>query len=327
MTTRISTVRGEVSPASLGATLMHEHIIAVSAALARDRPELAYPGGRGAVIDTLVAQLQQVKDAGIDTIVDLSVFGHDRDVAALVEINRRVDLNIVVATGFYTDTLPSKTFEFRQRLAERDGQPHAFARIFIADIVDGISSTGVRAGMLKCVTDSAGITPQIAELMRGCAIAARETGVPISTHSHPATRNGLDQLAFFEREGVDLERVVIGHSGDTDDLDYLRRIMDSGATIGCDRFELTLPGSPPPERCIEVVAELCQQGYSDRIVLSHDKMMHTDWFGESSPFGQRTVPLYVSEVVLPGLRTHGVREADITQLMHGTPARILGRAA
>ena len=30
--------------------------------------------------------------------------------------------------------------------------------------------------------------------------------------------------------------MIIGHCGDSEDLDYLRELMDAGATIGMDRF-------------------------------------------------------------------------------------------
>jgi phosphotriesterase-related protein len=36
------------------------------------------------------------------------------------------------------------------------------------------------------------------------------------------TAGGLDQQRIFREEGVDLSRVVIGHSGDTTDIEYLR---------------------------------------------------------------------------------------------------------
>ena len=42
---------------------------AVSAALANDRPEIAFPDGKHAALDDAVARLQRVKDAGINTIV------------------------------------------------------------------------------------------------------------------------------------------------------------------------------------------------------------------------------------------------------------------
>lgn len=322
--TNVSTVRGDVPASGLGRTLMHEHLIAVSAALANDRPELVYPAGKAAALDQLVAELAQVKDAGIDTIVDLSVYGHDRDVPALVEINARVDLNLVVATGFYTDDEPSRTFYYRQFMARRTAGRNVFAEIFISDLTEGIAGTGVRAGILKCVTGPAGLTRSVTDLMVGCAIAAKETGVPISTHSHPADRNGLDQLALLEKEGVDLTRVIIGHSGDTDDLTYLKRLMDTGAVIGCDRFDMAVPGAPDQEGRARVVAALCKQGYADRIVLSHDKMMYTDWFGDN-PLPTPTVPVYVSTHVLPRLRELGVSDPELDQMMVRTPARLLGR--
>ena len=73
-------------------------------------------------------------------------------------------------------------------------------------------------------------------VMDAAAAAHRETGVPITTHSHPASRNGLAQQAFLLERGVRLERVIIGHCGDTEDLDYLVELMENGSTIGMDRF-------------------------------------------------------------------------------------------
>ena len=52
----------------------------------------------------------------------------------------------------------------------------------------------------------------------------------------PETRNGLTQQAFLRDHGVPTDRIVIGHSGDTEDIDYLRELMDNGSTIGMDRF-------------------------------------------------------------------------------------------
>ena len=72
--------------------------------------------------------------------------------------------------------------------------------------------------------------------MAAAAVAHRQTGVPITTHTHAASQNGRDQLAFFREHGVDPESLVIGHCGDSEDLDYLRELMDAGATIGMDRF-------------------------------------------------------------------------------------------
>ncbi|MFE4996470.1 hypothetical protein ACFRH4_35150 [Streptomyces mirabilis] len=47
---------------------------------------------------------------------------------------------------------------------------------------------------------------------------------------HPGTR------AYSSCEGVDLGAVVIGHSGDTSDPDYLHQLIDNGSYLGMDRF-------------------------------------------------------------------------------------------
>ncbi|BBY49462.1 phosphotriesterase [Mycolicibacterium arabiense] len=322
----VATVRGDRSSADLGRTLMHEHVFAVSAALANDRPEIAFPDGKQAAVDDAVARLQRVKDAGIDTIVDVTVFGHDRDIPSLVRINERVDLNIVVATGFYTEDVPSKTFEIRQALARQRGG-NFFVDVFVADIVDGIGTTGVRAGIIKCVTGAAGLTRGSKGLLRAAAIAARETGVPITTHSDPHARGGLEQLELFAAEGVDLARVVIGHSGDTTDLDYLKAVMDTGATIASDRFGYALPGTATTQERVAVIADLCNEGYADRIVVSHDAMLHTDWLddGYTAAFPDWD-PTFVPTTVVPALREAGVSDAHLHQILVGTPARLLACA-
>lgn len=322
----VATVRGQRCAADLGSTLMHEHVFAVSAALANDRPEIAFPNGKPAAIDAVVKRLQQVKDAGIDTIVDVTVFGHDRDIPSLVEINDRVDLNIVVATGFYTEDLPSKTFEIRQALARQRGG-NFFVDVFVADIVDGIGATGVHAGIIKCVTGPAGLTRGAKGLLRASAIAARETGVPITTHSDPHTRGGLEQLEMFAAEGVDLTRVVIGHSGDTTDIEYLKAIMDTGATIASDRFGYDVTGAATTQERVAVIADLCRQGYADRIVVSHDAMLHTDWLdAEYTARYPHWEPTYIPTTVVPALRDAGVSDTDLHQILVDTPARLLACA-
>jgi phosphotriesterase-related protein len=112
--------------------------------------------------------------------------------------------------------------------------------------------------MIKVVTDEEGITEDVARVMRAAAEAHRRTGVTVTTHSRPALRNGLEQLAFLRATGVPPERIVIGHSGDTEDLDYLRRLMDEGATLGMDRFGME--HVLPDDRRVATVLALLRLG-------------------------------------------------------------------
>ena len=43
---------------------------------------------------------------------------------------------------------------------------------------------------------------------------------------------------MLREEGADLTKVVLGHSGDTTDLDYLSELADAGCLLGMDRFGL-----------------------------------------------------------------------------------------
>jgi phosphotriesterase-related protein len=104
---------------------------------------------------------------------------------------------------------------------------------------------------------------------------------------------------------VDLTRVVIGHSGDTDDLGYLEELIAAGSILGMDRFGID--GFLTTAQRVAVIAELCRRGYADRMVLSHDASCYLDWIpGEIPP---STMPhwhyLHISKDVLPALREAG----------------------
>ena len=117
-------------------------------------------------------------------------------------------------------------------------------------------------------------------MLRGVARAHRRTGVAISTHTHAASEQGLNQQRVFAEEGVDLRRVVIGHSGDTEDIAYLEKLIGAGSYVGMDRFGLDQ--FLPTDRRVATIAKLCERGHASHIVLSHDTMCYIDWFPEEA---------------------------------------------
>jgi phosphotriesterase-related protein len=202
------------------------------------------------------------------------------------------------------------------------------AALFVRDITQGIGASGVKAAIIKCATDTAGVTPVIENILRASARAQKATGVPISTHTWAAGRSGEAQQAIFAQEGVDLGRVVIGHSGDSDDLGYLRGLMERGSTIGMDRFGLE--HFLPTEKRVEVLARLCAEGYAGKMVLSHDANCWTDMLSEDAK--RRTRPrwhyTHISDDILPALRKAGVSEDQIDQMLVRNPRAIFaGRQA
>ncbi|MHB8440269.1 MAG: phosphotriesterase family protein [Acidimicrobiales bacterium] len=319
---QVHTVRGPIDASSLGVTLMHEHVFVRS-------PEIVmnWPTGweRRARIEQAVERLQELKDAGVDTIVDLTVPGLGRDIELVQEVAAQVTLNIVVATGYYTYEVLPHYFDMRVAGFQPSGVD-ALDEFFLHDIEHGIADSGVKPGILKCATDEPGLTPGVERVLRAVARVHRRSGLPISTHTHAETKRGLEQQQLFSEEGVDLTRVVIGHSGDSTDLEYLRALINAGSTLGMDRFGVDVY-CPTAER-VQTVASLCEQGLADKMVLSHDAACHIDWFDENML--HQAVPnwhfLHISRDVLPALRERGVSEQQISAMLVDAPRRILDHA-
>jgi phosphotriesterase-related protein len=302
---------------------MHEHIFHLDADVRHNYPHLSWSGSREARIADAADRLQQLLDRGISTIVDLTVLGNGRNVPDVQKVNELVDMNVIVATGIYTwDALPMfiATRPFDRKTAPSDAND-VMVEMFVHDIMVGIGDTGVRAGVLKCCTDEPGVTANIDRVLRAVARAHRITGAPISTHTRARLQNGRDQQRIFREEGVDLSRVVIGHSGDTTDLDYLQELMDAGSTIGMDRFGFYRADMTNFEQRVDTVARLCELGYSDRMVLSHDSCCFID-HGHL----QQDLPdwhlNHIPDRVLPALLDAGVTETQLTQMLTDNPARV-----
>lgn len=318
----VETVRGTVDLNDLGTTLMHEHVFVLTPDVMQNYGEQWW--NEEERVSDAITKLRELKDAGVDTIVDPTVVGLGRYLPRVQRVNAEVNINIVAATGLYTfDELPH-FFHYRGPGTLLGGD-EPMTEMFVRDIREGIGETGVRAGLLKCVVEERGLTDDQTRVQRAICEAHQETGTPITVHTNAAHQTGRLALDFYADHGVDLTKVVIGHAGDSNDLDYLRSIMDRGATVGCDRFGLDLFN--PTEQRVDTIATLCEQGYTDRIVLSHDAACYMDFFsGEAAQQAlAATVPnwhyLHISRDVLPALRERGVSDEQIRTMLVDNPRR------
>lgn len=312
----VETAKGAVQTDQLGRVLMHEHVFVISTEIQQNYPEEW--GDEDERVDEAVARLNELKEAGIDTILDPTAIGLGRYIPRIARIAQLVELNIICATGLYTFNELPHYYQFR---APESGDVDAMTVHFVRDINDGMADTGIKAGVIKCATDQPGLTPDVERTLRACAQAHRQTGCPITTHTDAATQRGLDQQKIFREEGVDLSRVVIGHCGDTEDLDYLEALMAEGSYLGMDRFGLD--GLLPTENRVAVVAELCRRGYSEKLVLSHDASCYLDWIpgeqlrGEAPNWNY----LHISRDVIPALLKADVSPQQIETMLVDNPRR------
>lgn len=307
----VETMTGPIPTSVLGFTLMHEHIIARSEGMIQNFPHI---WNQPAVLDYALKMLKALKAKGVDTIVDLTVLGLGRDIPMLLPVVKDSGLQVIAATGLYTFTDPPTYF--------RNRDEKEMAELFIHDIIEGIQGTEVKAAILKCATDAPGITPGVEKVLKAVAHAHLRTGVPISTHTHAATKRGLEQQDLFVSEGVDLNRVIIGHSGDSDDLDYLAKLLERGSYIGMDRFGLDF--FLPEEKRIATIASLCRMGWAERMVLSHDAMVYFDVYELGAIETTRPQWNYfnLQDNIIPKLLAAGVSPNQIDIMTRENPRRI-----
>ncbi|ALG11260.1 phosphotriesterase family protein [Kibdelosporangium phytohabitans] len=312
----VDTVRGPISLAELGTVLMHEHVFVLSEDLRRARPDQY---DEDSLVAGAVERLTALKATGVDTIVDPTVLGLGRDIELVARVNAAADINIVPATGLYTYNDVPFFLHFHGPGTLLGGD-EVLVDLFVRDITEGISGTGIKAAFLKCAIQDT-LSPGVERVMVAVAEAHKRTGAPIMVHTSAPDRTGLVAQEVFRREGVDLGNVVIGHSGDTEDLDYLRELVDNGSYLGMDRFGLDI--LLPTDARVATVTALAGQGLADRMMLAHDASCHFDWF----PPGLREVAApnwhyaFIHDTVIPALREAGVTDEQLHTMLVDNPRR------
>ncbi|MGB3304535.1 phosphotriesterase family protein [Gordonia sp. (in: high G+C Gram-positive bacteria)] len=322
----IETVRGQVDVSELGQVLMHEHVFTIGTEIRENYPNYPDPWDEDHRVSDAVNKLTEVTTRGVRTIVDPTVIGLGRYIPRIQQINAQVDINIVAATGIYTYHDEPVQFHFTGPGKVFDFGIDPMTELFIGDIRDGIADTGVKAGLLKCAIDEAGMTPGVERVMRAVAQAHVETGTPITVHTHVGGETGLLAAAVFAEEGCDMSKVVLGHSGDTTDLDYLKRLAATGAVLGMDRFGID--AFSPFEERVRMVAEMVDAGFVSQLVLSHDASCYSDFYPEAA----RAAALpnwhytHIHDDVLPALRERGVTDEQITTMLVDNPRAYFTKA-
>ena len=311
----VNSVLGPLDTDDLGFTLTHEHLFTASAGIQQTFPELF--GDFEKLTEQVEWSLNQAREGGVKTIVDLSTLDLGRDIRFLAEMSRRTGVQIIAATGIWRDIPRSLWFR----------TPDEVAALFVREIEVGIEGTDTRAGIIKVANDMGGVTKEGEIILRAAARAAQQTGVRISTHTFAPERVGEQQVAIFEDEGFDLNRVYIGHSNDTTDLDYLLGLVRRGVWLGLDRHQTSMPIGPDWEGRTETLAALIKEGVGDRVMVSHD------WgvlgvSRTSDPLTSRGYNpdgwLFTKRRVFPRLLELGISQAQIDALNLDNPRRFLG---
>jgi phosphotriesterase-related protein len=317
----VQTVLGPIPVAQLGRTLIHEHLY-----IAFPGAELENDGfNRRAFVDDAVRRLKDLAALGVKSLVDPCPIELGRDPELMAEVSQRSGINVICTTGFYFEELGLPIY-WRYRSAEE------IAELYIREIEFGIGNTGIRPGAIKAASGKPAISAQEEKFLAAAAMASKQTGLPIITHTEDGCC-GPEQQTLFARHGAHLHQCLIGHSCGNPDPAYHRRIVEGGTYIGFDR--IGAPMFVKDAVRADNVKQLVDSGYASRLLLSQDRACLT----RGKPFhplpakirpkiealkraGNWPAPqTYLFTDFLPMLRQRGIDEATITSVLDENPRR------
>jgi phosphotriesterase-related protein len=309
----VETVLGPIEASRLGNVLSHEHVLV---GMGEDNHHYPWLFDWDQTRANAIRELTEAKQGGINTVIDLTTPDLGRDVEFVREVSRASGMNVIAATGIWRDVPRS----FWTRDIED------IAAIFVREIEVGIGDSGIKAGCIKVANDMGGVTPEGERILRGAARACKRTGCPISTHHWAPEEVGRRQVEVFQEEGVPMDRVAIGHSADTTDVDYLEDLLRTGVYLSMDRYP-GAAGRPNWEQRNATVKALIDRGWAERLMLGHDYAPMPVLRDREAPAASGpTRYLFVSTVAVPALIAQGVAEATIDLMLREVPRRFLCRS-
>ncbi len=320
----VETVTGPVDASALGLTLIHEHFFSADEIVSAQWPHVRDPEHDYGLA---LAAAEAVKEHDVRTVVEPTAAMLGRDVRSLARLSHDTGLQIVTCTGIYTYEHLPRFLTYRST--------DFMAELFVHDIRTGIQGTEIKAAFLKCAADEAGMTRAVEKVHRAAGRASAQTGAPIMAHSHPASGTGPRQVEVFLEEGAAPDKIHIAHTGDTDDLDYIERLLAQGVYVGLDRYGLDY--LQPTARRNQVLVELLRRGHAERVFISQDFSVPIaaglDWYTAEQMERSRASGAtpdwsmtFLFESVIPELLDGGVSSGEIQTMMVDNPARWLGGA-
>jgi phosphotriesterase-related protein len=277
--------------------------------------------------DACVAWIKQAQEYGLQTIVDATTIDGSRDPELFKMISDQTGVNIICSTGFYPEILGALSyFKFRALFT---GDPAKIVKeiyeIIVTEITEGIGDSGVKPGLIKLGTSKDQITPYEVMIMEAAAMAHKETGIPIITHTEAGTM-GPQQAEFFISRGVKPEKLMIGHMCGNANLKYQLGVLRQGTYVSFDRFGIQRGMSDRLR--IATMLGLIGMGYENRLMMSHDFVVF--WLGrEFPPMSEEAAKamsdwnmLNIFQNVIPALKQSGITDQQIHTLMVENPRRL-----
>ncbi|HTP11677.1 MAG TPA: phosphotriesterase-related protein [Anaerolineae bacterium] len=303
----IRTVCGDIGPADLGVCYPHEHV------LCSPPPDVA---DRDLEMDSEAAAIQELtwfKQAGGRALVDMSPVDYGRNASGLKRISEATGVHLIATTGLHKERFSGRIVQDKaiDELADR----------FTRDVVDGVDGTDIKAGVIKAASSLNTITANEEKVFRAAARAHQRTGAAISTHTEVGTM-GLEQIELLLAEGVKPDRIIIGHVDRKMDWDYHVAMWQTGVTLGYD--QISKEKYAPDSQRVEFILRAVKEGFGKQIVFGGDLARKSYWPSYGTGGGPGLT--YILWRFIPWLRSEGLSEDALQDLLVNNPARILSIA-
>jgi phosphotriesterase-related protein len=238
----------------------------------------------------------------------------------MLEIARRTGLHIIATTGLQRDEFYLDSHWYSSYTPER------MAHIFIEEITLGMDANSyngpfvdrveARAGAIKIATNYQVITDKSRRVIEAAALAHRQTGAPITTHTEQGTM-GLEQVELLSISGVNPQHIIVGHMDRNPDFYTHCEIAETGAYLLYDT-----PGRVkyfPECTFIELVRKMVEAGYGKQILWGGDLARRSYFVSYGGGPGLDYVPKrFVSR-----MRNEGFGEEEIEDIFINNPARAM----
>jgi len=297
----IMTVNGPVDAKDMGITLSHEHIVADVIGADKVSKDRYDPDEVFNVVSPL---LKRAKEFGCKTLVECTPPYMARDPELAKRVSSATGIHILMSTGYSAMLgnryLPPYVFtESADQLADR----------IIKEWNEGMDNTGIKPGIIKITFDYGSLSDLHKTIVRAAARAHLQTGLTIVSHTMGAV-SAFEQMEILREEGVDLSAYIWVHTQVEKDAETHIKAARSGAWVSFDVLS-----RDKVEDYVALISNMKSANLLDHVLLSHDSLY---WVGKPGG-GDRLTYTRLFEELLPALKTSGITEDEIEQMLITNP--------
>ena len=198
------------------------------------------------------------------------------------------------------------------------------SELIIDEFEHGVSNSGIKIGLVGEIGISKDFTKEEEKVLRGAAIACRETRLPLSVHLPGWERHGKKVLDIAKEEGCINKQIILCHMNPShDDIEYQQSLAENGAWIEYDMIGMDYYYADQKAQCpydnenAFAIKNLIDNGFLNSILLSQDvfiKMMLKKYGG----FGYTYILTHFKKRLIDV----GVTDEQIDEILVNNPRNV-----